>query len=89
MSDEDAQLWLAASGAGASRVVVLDEDDWFMLEDAAGAARVLKEVQSYFARFVAPKMPWCRIACQTQPTAQSLAAAAAKTGAPPAQETSE
>jgi hypothetical protein len=64
---------MLCSGAAASHVVALEEHDFFMLEDAEGTRAVLKEVQRFFSKFVAPRMPWCAVACQTNSNADSLA----------------
>ena len=44
---QDAQLWVSATSAAASKVVSLEQCDWYVLQDEAGVKAVLSEVNGF------------------------------------------
>ena len=52
----DAELWLTATSAPASKLVPLPAVDWYVLQEEAGVRAVLKEVTSFMSKLQAVEL---------------------------------
>ena len=54
VTDEAAEAWVALSGVKISRVVRVDQLDWFLLETEEGVNAVLSQVRQHLEKWVQP-----------------------------------